>query len=441
MRRPREFRPLAPTGGRAPRQAASAVFSLASAAGVAGVISLAAPPAAAEPHPYYVGVSESISHDTNLLRLADGQQANTGYSRGDTTLSTALQAGIDQPFGRQRANANLSLRDVRYSANSQFNNQGYTGSLGLDWSTAERISGSLSANANRSLSSFNNYQVGLLADKNYEDTQGLNAQVNVGLVTQYSLELSAGQRSVSNTLDNPNLQARNFKQDTGGFALRWRPSGISSFSLGARDTRGRYPKYRFSNGDYQADRYQQTTVDLTASLVPSGASTVDFRIGQSQTRYDLNSARNFSGLTGTLGWNWQATGRFKLSTRLSRDTGQDSYATTVFGNVPGSSDYSRLVNTLRVDGSYDYSAKVAITGSWQLAQRTIVQTIVNPLLPLNANGRDSTQILAVGVRWAPLRTVSVGCDATQERRTASGELTTPLHSTGLSCFGQLQFQP
>jgi hypothetical protein len=406
--------------------------------GLAGLVAL---PAAAESHPYYIGVSESISHDTNLLRLADGQEANTGYTRADTTMSTAFQAGIDQPFGRQRVNANLSLRDVRYRANSQFNNQGYTGSLGVDWSTAERISGSLSANANRSLSSFNNYQVGLLADKNYEDTQGLNAQVNVGLVTQYSLEFTAGHRAVSNTLDNVFLQSRNFQQDTGGFALRWRPSGISSFSLGVHDTRGRYPKFRFANGEYQADRYKQTTVDLTASLVPSGASTVDFRIGQSQTRYDLNSARNFSGLTGTLGWNWQATGHFRLGTRLSRDTGQDSYATTVFGNVPGSSDYSRLVNTFRMEGSYDYSAKIAYTASWQVAQRTIVQTIVNPLLPLNASGKDSTNSYAIGVRWAPLRTVSLGCDATRDQRSASGDLTTPLHSTGLSCFGQLQFQP
>lgn len=428
----REFRPLAAPARRALALAAAAM------SGVAALVSL---PAAAESHPYYIGVSESVSHDNNLLRLADGQPANAGYTRADTTMSTALQAGIDQPFGRQRATANLSLRDVRYRANSQFNNQGYTGSLGLDWSTVERISGSLSANANRSLSSFNNYQVGLLADRNYEDTRGLNAQVNVGLVTQYSLEFSAGQRAVSNTLDNTALQARNFRQDTGGFALRWRPSGISSFSLGVHETRGRYPKYRFINGEYQADRFKQTSVDLTASLVPSGASSVDFRIGQSQTRYDLNSARNFSGLTGTLGWNWQPTGRFKMGTRLSRDTGQDSYATTVFGNVPGSSDYSRIVNTLRIDGSYDYSAKIAITASWQLAQRTIVQTIVNPLLPLNASGKDSTNSYSVGARWAPLRTVLLGCDATQERRSASGDLTTSLHSTGLSCFGQLQFQP
>jgi hypothetical protein len=405
---------------------------------LAGLVAL---PAVAESNPYYIGMSETIGHDSNLLRLSDGQLANEGYTRADTTMSTALQAGIDQPFGRQRASANLSLRDVRYRANSQFNNQGYTGSLALDWSTIERISGSLSATANRSLSSFNNYQVGLLADRNYEDTQGFNAQVNVGLVTQYSLEFTAAQRAVSNTLDNPLVQTRNFKQDTGGFALRWRPSSISSFSLGVHETRGRYPKFNFINGEYLADRFKQSTVDLSASLVPSGASSVDFRIGQSQTRYDLNSARNFSGLTGTLGWTWQPTGRLRIGTRLSRDTGQDSYATTVFGNVPGSSDYSRLVNSLRVDGNYEYSAKIAITASWQLAQRTFVQTIVNPLLPLNASGKDSTNIYSVGVRWVPLRTVSLGCDATQEQRTASGDLTSPLHSTGLSCFAQLQFQP
>lgn len=433
----REFRPLAPIASRA----ASTTARTAAVFVTGGLIGLWTLPAAAQTSPYYIGISENVSRDNNLLRLPDGQEAKAGYTRADTTLTTALQAGIDQPFGRQRASANLSLRDSRYRGNTLFNNQGYTASVGLDWSTVERISGSLSANVNRSLSSFNNYDVGLLLDKNYEDTQGLNATVNVGLVTQYSLELNAGHRAVTNTLDNTTLQARNFRQDSGGLTLRWRPSSATSIGLGVRDTRGRYPRYRQVNGDYQADRYKQTSVDIVASLVPSGASTVDLRIGQSNTNYDLNSARDFSGITGTLGWNWQATGKFRLTTRVSRDTGQDSYATTVFGNVPGSSDYSRVVDTLRLEGNFQQSAKIALVASWQLAQRTIVQTTVNPLLPLNASGKDATNTYALGARWAPYRTISVGCDVGQEQRSASGDLTTPMHSSSVSCFGQFQIQP
>jgi hypothetical protein len=424
MNRTREFWPLAPTG--------LALGLLAACL---------APPAAAEANPYYIGASESVSHDNNLIRLADGQAAPDGYNRSDTVLSTALQAGIDQGFGRQHLSANLSLRDLHYQRNPTFNNQGYTGNLGLDWSTVERVSGSLLATTNRSLSTFNTYGVGLLKDRNYEDSQGYNATVSVGLVTRYSLEASLGHRAVSNTLDNQLVQARNFRQDTGGLTLYWQPSGATRIGLGLHETRGRYPKFRQVADGYQADRYKQQGVDLSATLQPSGASSIDARISQQRTTYDLNQARDFSGLTGSLAWNWQATGKLRLSTRLSRDTGQDSYAVTVFGNVPGSSDTSRLVNTLRVEAYLQQTAKLTFLGSAQIAQRNVVQTVINPLLPLNANGKDSSTIGSIGARWTPLRTVTVGCDVSQEVRTASGDLVTPLHNSSFACFGQLQFQP
>ena len=397
--------------------------------------------ASAQSHPYYVSISESIGHDSNLLRLADGQDTVAPYVKADTTYQTSFQGGIDQAFGRQHFSANASLRDVRYGANSLFNNQGYSGSVGLDWSTIERISGNLAASVNRSLSAFNSYQIGLLTSKNFEDTRGVNAGINVGLVTQYSLEVNAGYRSVTNTLDNDVVQARNFNQTNGGALLRWRPSSATNLSLGVREVQGRYPKYAIINGEFQADRFKQDLVDLTGAITATGASSFDARVSYSNTRYDLNNARNFSGLTGAAGWNWQATGKLRLSTRYTRDIGQDSYAVTVFGNVPGSSDYSRLVNTLQVNANFDATAKIGYTAGWQLTQRDVVQTIVNPLLPLNASGRDLSNVLSVGVRWSPLRTVSVGCDGAFERRTASGQIVAPLHSNAFSCFGQLQLQP
>ena len=109
--------------------------------------------------------------------------------------------------------------------------------------------------------------------------------------------------------------------------------------------------------------------------------------------------------------------------------------------MPGSSDYSRLVNTLQFNANFDVSSKISTTLGLAVNQRDVVQTIVNPLLPLNASGRDLSNVLSVGVRWSPLRTVTVGCDGSVERRTASGAIVAPLHDSALSCFGQLQLTP
>lgn len=402
---------------------------------------LVAAPALAQVSPWSVGVSQSVMHDNNLLRLGGGQVAPEGFSRADTVSTTSLQGSLDQGFGRQRLGASLSLRNSRYSGNSVFNNQGYTGYVGLDWSTINRISGNLSASANRSLSSFNSYEIGLLRQRNYENTRGVNASVSVGLVTQYSLEAGLGHREVTNTLDLPALQSRNFTQDSGTLGLRWRPSGATSMALQMRQVRGRYPKYRLVDGEFQPDTFRENGVDLIASLQASGASSFDFRLGNSHTRYDLNAQRNFSGVTGLLAWNWQPTGKLRTAVRLSRETGQDSYAVTVFTNVPGSSDNSRIVNLLRLEATYDYSAKVNFYSGWNILQRSIVQTIVNPLLPLNASGKDHINTLQLGARWTPTRTTSLGCEAAHEDRKASGQLTTSLSSFSFNCYGQLTLQP
>ena len=414
----------------------------------------------AEQNPWYIGVSEMYSHESNLLRLADGQTAEQAQaaqglqgvtlSRGDNLSQTSLLAGLDKPFGRQHAYANVSIRDARYDRNTLYNNVGYTANAGLDWSTAERVAGSLAYSANRSLSSFNSY--GVTTQKNLESSQNIDASVRVGLVTQYRLVFSLDHRQTHNSDPDPTIQSREYNQDAASFGLQWTPRDATTLGLALRETQGRYPKYLqltdpLNNpipGAYQADRFKQSSLDLTASLVPSGASTLDARLSYSKTHYDLNQQRDFSGLTGTAGWTWQPRDRLKLSARWYRDVGQNSYATTYF-NVAGTSDYSQIYNSYRLQADFNATAKLSFTGALQLVDRTLVTTVNNPLIPANLldqSGKDSSTVVSLGLRWTPLRSVTFGCDASTERRTATGSagLTVPLHDNTLSCFGQFQLQ-
>ncbi len=392
----------------------------------------------AQQSPYYIGASLGASHDSNLLRLGNDQQAGSGQTKADTTTQASLLAGFDQPFGRQRAYANVSVRDTRYTNNTLYNNQGYTLSAGLDWSTIDRISGSLSATANRSLASFNTAGIGLLTEKNLQDTTGIGATVNVGLVTEYSLVASIGHRQVTNSLDTPSVKALDFEQDNGSIGVRWSPRASTTFGLSLSETRGRYPKFVTNNdGSFQADRYKQTGVDLTANLQPAGTSAFDARVSLGKTSYDLNQARDFSGLTGTIGWTWQPAGRVKFTSRYTRDTGQNSYAVQLFG-VPGASDYTQLNNSVRVQADYDVSGKIAATAAVQVTDRKLTNTI--SLIDLNQTGRDTSTVLSLGARWAPLRSVLVGCDLSTENRSAGGELGVPLRDNTIGCYGQFQLQ-
>ncbi len=396
----------------------------------------------AESSPWYIAASQSYTYDSNLLRLADGQDAPPGYSRNDDILSTALLAGLDQSIGRQRLFGNVAVRQNRYGGNSRFNNTSYNASLGLDWATVERVSGSLSASANRALQSFATDLFTAERLNNLESTESINGSIAVGLVTEYSLVLTGGHRRVHNSLVD--LRSREFYQDNAELILRWAPTSAATFGLGLGSTRGRYPKFGIqANGDYQADRFKRDDVVLTATLRPSGASTVDIRLANGRTAYDLNQRRNFSGVTGSLSWGWQATGKLRLNAQLSRDTGQDSYATRTFvTNQPTTADYSRVTEQLRLLVNYELTAKVGINLGASHASRDLVRTINDPLVPADATGTDRTRLLSAGARWVPRRYATLGCDVTMEKRSGSGsiDLTSNMGAKSLTCFGQLTLQ-
>ena len=410
------------------------------------LLALWAQAAAAQQSPWSIGGSLLLSHDSNLLRLADTQEPGLGESRSDTVLSTALVGGLNQNIGRQRVFGNLTLRDNRFERNAKYNNQSYNGALGLDWSTINRISGKLLLSAARNLSTFNAEGVGLLPEKNLETTQAVNASVSVGLVTEYSLELNAGRQQVRNSVQDERVLSRDLNLNTLSLGLAWRPSSAFSLSAALRQVSALYPTFRNTATGYDSDRYKQQQIDLVATLQPSGASTLDMRLSFGDTRYTVNEERNFSSVNGSLGWLWQATGKLRLTTRLARDKGQDNYPSSVpvgLTRIPVTLSDSRVITTLRAQADLEVSAKVALSTSLQHARRTLDRNtlaVASTVSLGTSNGKDGTTLFTVGGRWAPLRNTLIGCDASSENRRASGSLASKLKAASLGCYGQFTLQ-
>jgi hypothetical protein len=411
------------------------------------LVVLFATAALAQTSPYYVGVSQSLTYDSNLLRLTDGANAPAGLSKSGTASTTSLIAGIDQPISRQRVFGNVALRSNNYAGNSLYNNQSWSGVAGVNWATVGNLSGTLSASANRALASFNQQEIGLLNQKNFEDTRSLDATLNVGLVTQYSLTASLGRREVEQSLNLPSVQSRNFEQTSGSVGLQWKPSDRSSFGIAVRQSDGKYPQFRaLPGGGFEADRYSRQDLDLTASLQPSGASTISARVSTGKIDYDLASQRNYSGLTGSLAWNWQATGKIRVNTLLSRETGQDSFAVVVFPtpgtSAPGTADYSRVNTSLNVNADYAATSKISVNAGVAFSNRDQTRTLPsNPNFNLNDSGAERATVFTLGARWAPVRNVLVGCSLSNERRKGSGNLVTSnIKSNSVGCYGQVTLQ-
>lgn len=410
------------------------------AACCAGVLASLAGAALAQANPYYIGVSLSRGHESNVLQLADGVEPAPGFERADDVTTLALLGGFDQRISRQRVYGSLSLRSYRYASNTALDNLAYSANAGIDWATVGRVSGSLRVSGDRSLSLYDE-QLGVLAGKNLVTSRAVNGSLSVGVVTQYSLELTGGRRNVGYSLDNPVVRSREFRQDSGSLGLRWRPSGIGSVTLSLSTTRGVYPKFGITTGgDDLADRFKRNSVDLALSMQPTGASSLDARISNGRTRFDLNQERDFAGTTGIVSWSWQATGKLKTNVFLTRETGQDSYAVLQFGILPATLDYSRVITALGMKVDHDLTAKVALTAGYGVYRRTLVATTIGTIPQAPRAGNDSTANLTLGARWAPWRSTLLGCNAASSRRQASGELTAPGRSTSFSCYAQATLQ-
>jgi hypothetical protein len=402
--------------------------------------------ASAQSSPWYLSGLLSLTQDDNLLRLGDGQEPLAGQSRSDTLSSTALIAGLDQPILRQRVQASLTLRDNRFARNDRYDNQSYSGNASLDWTTVERISGQLSVGSSRALSTFNTDVIGLLAQKNFVTTQGANASASVGVITEWSLEVSAGLRRVRNSLDLASVQAQNLDQQNAAVGLAWRPGPALETSLSVREVRGQFPTFRAVADGFEDDRFTQRGVDLGARWHPSGASLLDARFGTGQTQYLRGGDRDFDSISGSLGWTWRATGKLSLSTRLAREKGQDNYPTFVrvalgffLVDAPAVQSDLRTIDTLRAQLDWATTAKLALSSSVQLTRRDVAsrtRTVFDGVLRGEAVGTDETTIMTLGARWAPYRWSLLGCDLRHETRRASGNVTSGLKGTSLGCYAQ-----
>ena len=177
--------------------------------------------------------------------------------------------------------------------------------------------------------------------------------------------------------------------------------------------------------------------------VSNTISTVNARISPTRTSYDRNTVSDFSGITGSVDWAWQATGKTRITSTVWRDTGQSAYATNLGFGQPGVVDYSQISTSVRVRAEHDLTGKIMATASLTYAHRALTDkvTVTNLNVSQQTQGNDNTAMLTLGGKWLITRSAQLGCDLRSEQRSASNlQISVPLHSNGVSCYGQIVLQ-
>jgi hypothetical protein len=391
---------------------------------------------AQEPNPYYVGIAQAFTHESNLFRVATGQPETS-----DMYSTTSLLAGINQPISRQRFFADVAARYNHYRDNSQLNNTGYGVGVGLDWETIENLSGRVSYNLNDALASFGADQGPALTTKNMEKSQEFYARAQYGRVSTLSLEGVFTHRELDYSA--PEFAYEEYKQDAFSLGLLYRPSGLLTLGAAGRYTKGKYPfAVEPAPGVFQQDNFTRKDLDLTAVWVPTGLSTVSARLSYTKETHEAVAARDLSGGTGAISWDYKPTGKLAFNTALVRDTGaESSFYRPGQGGVGSIGNNSQLSTSVLFRGLYEATAKIQVELNARYVERDLVNSfaLASGATATQA-GTDKLGALKLGLNYAPLRSVLLGCSVAYERRGSSSAVSYPYAVHIASCSGQFKLQ-
>lgn len=351
--------------------------------------------------PWYLGAALNRTHDSNVQRLPD--------ARSDSFTTASLLAGIDRPIGRHRLYASLRANRQTFDDLAQYDNTGHDSALGFDWSTVNRLSGSLKFDASRALSSFADTRtidptapLASTLQRNILERRRFNAAIQKGAADS-DLELFADFDTRRVEHSAAVFQDRNNERHALRGGLRWHRSDLLTLGAAVVGARGEHP-----DGS-TPDEYDSRALELAARWKATGASTFDARMQFENRDYDVQTQRDFSGLNGLLSWIWTPTGKLRFTTTLKRE-GEDSerFDTPLPGQTFGG---VRTSNSIELRGDWAATAKIAVNANLRHTRRDLVAATA-------ASGEDRTRFAGLGATWAPTRALTLGCNLGHESRSS-----------------------
>jgi hypothetical protein len=372
-----------------------------------------------EPSPYWIGVSQSFTHDSNVFRSESGTP-----KADDWISSTGLLAGLDQPLGRGMLSVDLAANHNKYKNLEQLDNTDHNASVKLDWASIERLSGDVRAYHRRSLQQYEQQAgTGGSSARSAATVRGGAAQLRLGVVTRWTLE---GGGAYDESEHQAPFDNRNLRQSSVNAGLRFRPSDLFSWRLGARHSEGKYPRF-IDPGSLLVvgDEFKRDDVDLTTTWAPTGNSTLSARVAYTREDHSALSQRSAKFWSGLLNYDWKLTGKTSMRFALSHDSNAGS-ADIDYGLYSDQSNDTQRRTTAQASVRWDATSKIMVYSSLSHSRRKIDDAFFltlegQPPSPQFASGKDRTTTATLGAKYQFSRGLGFACSVSHEKRSVSGD--------------------
>ena len=407
--------------------------------------------ALAEESPYYIGLQQTFGFDSNVFRLPDRTQIGSVVVEPESSgliSTTLLMAGIDQPIGRQRVYGDLSAGYVSYGSQSELDSPTYSLVAGIDWDTAEKVSGNLQLNSGRRLGAYGDRDIPTGRGDNDEryNRVALLARLGDHLRSRAWLQADVVWDQLRNDVTyllpvpvtgiSPLRFSDGYSRDetaaSFGLSMRYRWQGATIVGVGLRT----------ESRTLDVERRLTDPTETAASATESRRNDLDFFLGHQVgdlhdlslrlsygiTEYVSPAAADLNDWTGSLRWVWRPTGKLLSNLRLLYDSEDRDAGASSPADAGGARQSSGI--EWRLD--YAATAKVSAHLSASFFRRDY------GLDAASFTDHDST--FSLGARWAALRHTTLGCSVGTDRRSSTQEavLSRSSYDAALfSCFAEV----
>ena len=366
-----------------------------------------------DPNPYFIGVTQALTHDSNVNRIPNGTSDN--YS------STGVLAGVDQRIGRQRVYANAGLQFNRYQDQRGLDNTSYNVSGGWDFNTIERLSGGLSASATQNLASTSyGNTLAPTTDRNIAQTEQFGARVGWGGDAALTLNSAYSHSRVHYSA--PAYETSESSQDSVSAGANYRVGATLGVGAALRLSRSVAPKgIQVAAGVFAQNTANGRNIDLLADWRPTAQASLGGRLSLTRQTNSGISGRDFSGLTGSLNAGYTPTAKLSFNAALSRDAGANSGSFNLTNPVNATtatvlSESSQVSNNVALGVAYAATAKISANAgaNWRRTE------LVDSLAGGSVGRTDNQKSVSLGANYAITRAWSLACRVSHEQRDVSG---------------------
>jgi len=277
-----------------------------------------------------------VTRDSNVLRVSD--DTNTapygGSGKSDTYLRGNLGISFDRLISRQRLQMSAEVDGYKYNDYSDFDNVGYNAGLNYDWVIGRPFFG-------RAGGRFYQYQPAI------QDRALLETETDRNEVERQTLYLNGGFRFTPSLaaiagwdLDRRRNSSSLYKDADADYntlegGIRFAPGTGTEIDFVYRRTDGDYRNLQILGADGlplltgpRSSDFKQDALLARISYRPSEDSRLAGRIGYTKRDYDVDSSRNFSGITTGFDVEWAQSGAIKMLVSVARDIEPDDSAIT-----------------------------------------------------------------------------------------------------------------